>query len=238
MNFVTSAQTITDLTIRIALADLAPKIRTSTPRPDIMATAEKMLDRVAGIWRPAIVYRWLRVTPGEDGRRKTTLHTDPEGSAISLDLGHSTCFITAAEHALIAAYTAGREIEEEAMKATDSQEFLAAFILDLIGLLVLEKTGDIVKNIAEEAANSRGLKVSPFLSPGSVHGWDLEEQTALCSLLPLESAGITLLDDAVLTPFKSLSCMIGVGSGYTASEVGSTCQICARNGNCPMQLKS
>lgn len=238
MNLQTSAQTITDLAIHIDIADLAQKIRTSTPRPSIMETAEKTLGRVAGIWRPAIVYRWLRITPGENGLGKTLLHADTEGTAVSLDLGRSSCIIAKAEYALVAAYTAGGEIEKETMKATDDQEFLPAFILDLIGLLVLEKTGNIVKDIAERAANSNGLKVSPLLSPGSVHGWKLEEQSALCSLLPLESAGITIGDNAVLTPFKSLSCMIGIGAGYTSSEVGTTCQVCSKKGSCQIQPTS
>lgn len=232
----TQPQTLTDLGIIIGFDELARKIRTGTKRPDILATASQILNQVANIWNPAIVYRWLRITPARGEVMQTLIHADTDGLSVSLALGHSTCFVDQASHVLVAAYTAGREIEEEAMKATYNQKFLPALILDLIGLLILEKIGEMVKRMAEDAAADRGWKVSPFLSPGSIHGWELEEQLVLCSLLPLQEAGISMRDDGVLTPFKSLSCMIGIGAGYTSATVGTTCQVCSKNRNCVMQI--
>ncbi|SHO52042.1 hypothetical protein [Desulfopila aestuarii] len=97
------------------------------------------------------------------------------------------------------------------------------------------RTGHIIKEIAEKTAEESGRKVSPFLSPGSVHGWELEEQFTLCSLLPLQSIGVALSSNGILIPFKSLSCMIGIGTGYSSSQVGTTCQVCSRNARCEMQ---
>ncbi len=66
-------------------------------------------------------------------------------------------------------------------------------------------------------------------------GQELEEQVKLCSLLPLENINVKIRDDAVLSPFKTISCLIGLGSGYDAIQVGTTCQICARNHECQMK---
>jgi len=231
----TAPQALTSLSITIDFADLVKKIRTGTPRPDILGTAEAALKQVDGIWTPAIVYRWLYITPDQGEPHGTVLHGDHDETSVTLNLGHSTRFIKQAEHVLVAAYTAGAEIEREAMKAMDNQEFLLSYILDLIGLLVLEKTGDRVKQLAERKAADLGWRVSPFLSPGSIHGWDLEEQRNLCSLLPLHDIGLAISDDAVLTPFKSLSSMIGIGASYTSLTVGTTCQVCSKKDSCQIK---
>ncbi len=77
--------------------------------------------------------------------------------------------------------------------------------------------------------------MSPFLSPGSIHGWELEDQQKLCSILPLNEIDVQILDDSVLIPFKSLSCLIGIGAGYKANLVGTTCQVCSKNNDCQMK---
>jgi len=231
----TAPQTLTSISIAIEPEDLFKAIRTSKTRPDILATAEATLNKVTGTWDPAIVYRWLHSTPDQAEPHKTLLHGDYDRNPVTLNLGHSTRFIRQAEEVLVAAYTAGSKIETEAMRAMDKQEFLESYILDLIGLLVLEKTGDLVKQIAERKAADRGWQVSPFLSPGSIHGWDLEEQLKLCSLLPLDRIGVAIRDDAVLTPFKSIACMIGIGADYTSATVGTTCQVCSKKDNCQIK---
>lgn len=229
----TQSQLLTDLAITIGPAELIQKIRTKTVRPAILTAAEQTLDLVAGCWNPVIVCRWLPVaaTPGTDG----TITLNGDAGPVQFDLGHSSRFIEPAGQALVAAYTAGPAIEEETRKASANQDYLASYIIDLIALLVLEKTGDLVKQIAEQQAADKGWKVSPFLSPGSIHGWELEEQVKLCSLLPLGKAGISMREDGILTPYKSLACMIGIGAGYTSTTVGTTCHVCSKRLNCEMQ---
>lgn len=76
----------------------------------------------------------------------------------------------------------------------------------------------------------------PFLSPGSVHGWDLIDQAVLCSLLPLQEIDVQVgKKNGVLQPFNTVSSLIGIGLGYTAATVGSTCQICSNNERCEMK---
>jgi len=234
MNIIeTQPHVLTDLDIELDFEELTKKIRTGTTRPDILATAEKTLLRVNAIWNPAIVYRWLPNEQSKTEPGKTVIYSDD--NPVTFDLGHSTRFIKNASHVLVAAYSTGSEIEIEARKSSDSEELLDAFFLDLIDLLVLEKTGNIVKKIAEQKAADLGWGVSPFLSPGSIHGWKLEDQHKLCSILPLDKIGVQIRDDAVLSPFKSLSCLIGIGSGYEAAFVGTTCQVCSKIGDCQMR---
>ena len=222
---------ITDLDLHIDLTELIKKIRTSSQRPAILASAETTLTRVTNCWNPSFVYRWLPVTQVKTG----TVTLSDNGTAVTFTLGHSARFVEPAGYTLVAAYTAGTALEEEYRKSTADQDYLEAYFIDLIALLVLEKTGDMVKRIAEQQAAERHWKVSPFLSPGSVHGWMLEEQFPLCSLLPLDEIGVSIRPDGVLSPFKSLTCMIGIGAEYTSPTVGTTCQVCSKRQSCEMQ---
>jgi len=226
---------LTNLNIKVSFEELVRKIRTGTKRPDILATMEQTLQRVNNIWNPGIVYRWLPFGQDEnDPGKSIVLGNKP----VILDLGHSTRFVHRADQVLVAIYSAGKELEEESQRASDDQELLISYLLDLVGLLVLEKTGEIITKLAEQRAAELGWGVSPFLSPGSVHGWELRDQLKLCSLLPLNEIKITVSDDAVLSPFKSLSCLIGIGEGYEATRVGTTCQVCSKNKDCEMKQLS
>ncbi len=160
---------LTDLNIEIDFEEFAKKIQTAQKREDILITAEKILLEVNNIWNPAIVYRWLPIDQSETQQGRSIIHSD-NGPTI-LNLGHSSIFIKDARYVLVAVYSAGSAIEKEIQKASDKEELLVSFFLDLIGLLVLEKTGDMVKKLAEQKASELGWGVSPFLSPGSIHGW-------------------------------------------------------------------
>jgi len=229
----TQPHTLTELNIEINFKELEKKIQTSQKREGILITAEKTLRRANNIWNPAIVYRWLPIDQSETQHGKSVIRCDNRPTV--LNLGHSSIFIKDASYVLVAAYSAGSEIEKAIQKSSEKEELLVSFFLDLIGLLVLEKTGDIVKRIAEQKASELDWGVSPFLSPGSIHGWELEEQLKLCPLLPLNDINVQIRDDSVLVPFKSLSCLIGIGPEYKTTLVGTTCQICSQKNDCPMK---
>ncbi len=137
---------------------------------------------------------------------------------------------------MVSSYTIGQTLDTEFANVSSKKSLLEAYMVDLIGLAALEKTGAIIKKSAENQARSLGWGVSPFLSPGSVHGWELEEQLKLCSLLPMDQINVKIREDAVLSPLKSIAALIGIGPGYDSIEVGSTCDVCSLRSNCDMKL--
>lgn len=229
----THSHVISNINIDVTGRDLAKKIKTSGNMPDIMKTAGKTLDKMKNIWKPAAVYRWCQFQQTDADTTGRIIQNS--GSELNIDFGYSIKFLAHARHALIAVYTAGPELEQESMKASQRGDLLAAYFIDLIGLIVLEKTGNLIKQLAQEKAAESGWGVSPFLSPGSVHGWELEEQTKLCSLLPLESIDVSIREDAVLSPFKTISCLIGLGPEYDSATVGTTCEVCSKKDDCQMK---
>lgn len=220
------------LKIDVTSRDLARKIKTSGNRPKMLRTANRTLDKVKNIWNPSAIYCWCEFQLTKPETIRSIQNSD---SFTEIDFGCSIKFLTNASHALVSVYTAGNELEKESNKASQQGDFLEAFFLDLVGLIVLEKTGNIIKQLAQQKAVESGWGVGPFLSPGSVHGWKLEEQKKLCSLLPLEKINVTIRDDAILSPFKTISCLIGLGPGYDAVKVGTICQVCSKNQTCQMK---
>ena len=225
--------TLSHIEVDIAFQDLEQKIKTVGNSPEILKTAKRTLTIARGLWQPQAVYQWFEYKNiGQDNLGRIMQNS---GSHVDLDFGHSSQFLTHAVYALISVYTAGPKLEQVSKNASSKGELLEAYLFDLIGLIVLDQAGLKIKEIAQKQARNLGCGVSPFLSPGSVHGWDLEEQVKLCSLLPLEKINVKIRKDAVLSPFKTISCLIGLGPGYDAVEVGTTCQVCSKNHECQMK---
>jgi hypothetical protein len=77
------------------------------------------------------------------------------------------------------------------------------------------------------------LKTSMPLNPGMV-GWPVEKgQPEIFLLLDSEQIQVSLTDSCMMTPNKSLSIVIGLGSKVTS--VGSSCDYCTLKGICKYQ---
>lgn len=229
----TQPHVLSHIKVDIGYQDLAQQIKTSGNRPEMGRIAKRLLDKTNNVWKPAAVYRWVEFQ--RTGADTTGRIIPSSGSPLDIDFGYSIKFLTHASHAMVSVYTAGRELERKSMEASQKGDILEAYFIDLIGLTVLEKTGERIKQIAQKKAAETDWGVSPFLSPGSVHGWELEEQIKLCSLLPLERIDVKIREDAVLSPFKTISCLIGMGPGYDDVKVGATCQVCSKRHECQMK---
>jgi hypothetical protein len=184
--------------------------------------AEKVFKHAREIWRPRGLLRQLSLDGIQDG---AVTISSSEKSGLTLATGFSSRFLTPACKVMLGVYTIGDKVRQAGIKAASEQCHLESYLYDLAGLTVLEQTGNAVNRIVEKIAAKKKWGVGPFLSPGSVHGWDLAEQKKLCSLLPLHEIGVTVTDSAVLTPFHSVSFIIGMGEGYTSKTVGSTCMV-------------
>jgi hypothetical protein len=224
---------LSHIKVDVIFQDLEQKIKTSGNSLEILKTAEKTVDHVQGIWKPKAVYQWFEFE--NTGRDNSGRIIQSPVSHVDIDFGHSFQFLKHTRHTIISVYTAGPELEKKSKNASSKGSLLEAYFLDLIGLIVLDRVGQAIREIAEEYAGNLGWGLSPFLSPGSVHGWDLKEQIKLCSLLPLEKINVKIRNEAVLSPFKTISCLIGAGPGYDAVQVGTTCRVCSKKEKCQMK---
>ena len=233
METTSQPQIFDSLGIEIHLDDFAGSLKTSGIRDKLVNMAESALASVQGIWRPRAVVRWFDVL--DVSAEEAVLSGLPGGQQVRLALGFAARFLVEARQVLISIYTAGDELEKVAAEANRKRRVMDSYLYDMIGLAVLAKTGKYVQQIAEDKARARRWKVGPYLSPGSVHGWEISDQQKLCDLLPYGEIEVHVEGNGILRPFKTIVCMIGIGPGYTNETVGGTCSVCSAKDTCLMQ---
>lgn len=192
--------------------------------------AQKAIEEARPLYAPAIVYAELTVQRVEGER--VVLNTQNGTGEHVLEVGPHADLLAPAEQILAAVCTIGPALEERVVQLTQEGQTLAAYWLDSVGVLALGEVGVSLRCIIEEKARERGWGVSASLSPGSLVGWPLRGQRALCDLLPLADIGVQLNAHCVLEPHKSTSTVIGLGPGYDEHQVGSVCRFCALADSC------
>lgn len=124
--------------------------------------------------------------------------------------------------------TAGSAPESLARNLLNEGHYLEGYIVDLIGSGVVESVANQVHDHLHNMAASRGLKVTNRYSPGTC-SWNVNEQHKLFGLLPDGFCGILLSDSSLMSPIKSLSGIVGMGTSVKYQEY--TCKICSMK-NC------
>jgi hypothetical protein len=129
-----------------------------------------------------------------------------------------------AHAAIVAAVSAGAELEAEAQRLWSDEKPDEYFFLEIYGSAVVEHLAMATGARLCAWAEAEGMAVLPHDSPG-YDGWDIGEQPRL---LPLVTAGVDLpgplrtLDSGALVPKKSLLAVYGVTRhGGTHGRVGS-----------------
>lgn len=171
---------------------------------------------------PKAIYTQVRVK--EENKGSLVLE---EGSRLSVGSGISLW--QGAEYLGVALCTIGLALENRVSQLFTEGEYPAALMLDSVGSVAVESVGDYVNSVICQMANRLGISVGPRLSPG--YGkWNLAEQRVLFSLLPGERIGVTLNEDFVMVPRKSISFSIGMGKGLGSDRAINPCQHCGMEG--------
>lgn len=121
--------------------------------------------------------------------------------------------------------TAGYEFQTWASELKKREDCLDIFIADTIGSCIAEATGDAMERHLEKEIEI--LSHSNRFSPGYC-GWDLKEQQKLFALLPKNTCNISLSDNCLMNPMKSISGIIGIGT--TVKRKVYSCDICQKKG--------
>lgn len=129
------------------------------------------------------------------------------------------------------ALTIGGYLEELVAYLSAEGMVLPATILDAVGSGAVEKlAGEIAAKIKHQA-EAEGLVVSRRFSPGYCD-WDITQQKKLFQLLNSNTAGVTLTQNMVMTPRKSISGIIGIGLPGRDIEKYNPCITCQKK-DCP-----
>ena len=193
-------------------------------RPEVKVLAQWAIDEAQRLAAPAVVYEWFPVHAVEGGTARI-------GDAL-LRLGPHANMLAPAREALVSVCTIGTALEEQVQILLADNRLFEGYLLDAAGVIALVAAGEPIRGIVEEEAARRGWGVSLAMSPGSLAGWTINDQKALCALLDLTAIGVTVTVGGILSPQKSGSGLIGIGPDYTARHTGSACQLCALRDTC------
>jgi hypothetical protein len=187
---------------------------------------------------PKAALTWVHVQQVEAPRVTLMSEAGDDPLEATLTIGPHADLMGAARIALISVGTIGDELDTAVRATSKKGDLLGAYFLDSAGVVALSEVGRKVREVAEAEAARRGWGVSPSLGPGTLAGWPIEGQRELWDFLNTDHAasaaaiGISLSQSGVLTPHKSATGLIGLGTRYRSRKVGSVCGFCQLRHTC------
>ena len=119
----------------------------------------------------------------------------------------------------------GRGLEERVTQLMKEGQILRATILDAIGSEVAEKTARYLQDEVQELANSNGAEITLRYSPGYCD-WDITQQRVLFQAMNSAPLGVSLTEECLMVPCKSVSGIIGLGHFAKWQPRYSPCRHC------------
>ncbi|MFO7890035.1 MAG: vitamin B12 dependent-methionine synthase activation domain-containing protein [bacterium] len=121
--------------------------------------------------------------------------------------------------------TLGKEVDGIIDAAFEKQPYYG-FILDAAASLAIESSAEYVKDFIDKNYTGKEEKTLRY-SPG-FYGWPIHEQKKLFQALPSDKVEVELSDSYFMSPQKSISGLIGIGSEDQVSVPENICSGCPK----------
>ncbi len=187
------------------------------PTADVLALFEEAVALGERLMAPRLVYRGIPVTT----QSAHVIEAGGEQFHIP-EIGRLWGTLEAVG---VGICTVGDDIEERVRVLFDRREFPLAVMLDSVGSAAVESLAEYANDLLCQAAIPDGLKVTNRISPGYA-GWDTAEQQVLFRLCSGEPIGISLNSASFMSPAKSISFMVGLGSAARVDHYFTQCRRC------------
>jgi hypothetical protein len=119
--------------------------------------------------------------------------------------------------------TAGAGIAGRIKELAEAGDAVSSYVFDVLGSVIAEKAAVKLVDRLEMAVDAKGHKVSDPFSPGYCD-WSVAEQQNLFSFFPEGFCGVTLSGSSLMSPVKSVSGIVGIGTGV--KRRGAQCFMC------------
>ena len=188
----------------------------------LLEVSRRALEQGMEFLEPQVLYQKLKV---ESVQHERVVLENGKKLSGSLIINH----LRPAEYVVLLICTVGHRIDEH-ISAVMKEDVLFGLGLDGVGSAAVEALANAACNHFEERAAEEGCQSSIPLSPGML-GWEVGRgQPEIFSILDASQIGVQLLEQAIMTPRKSLSMVIGFGTEMKL--VGRTCDYCAMKETC------
>lgn len=192
----------------------------ASPSPSIRRDLDQWVEAAVERATPRAAYRVAPVV--EIDRRSLRLGTPEQVDAFSGAIGE---FLGTVRYVAVFIATAGPGVEELASDRMQSGDPLAAAIVNAVGAERAEAAESVVIERLRELVANHGMAPTLSYSPGYC-GMALTEQRKLFALLGDDTAGVTLTDDCLMRPLKSVSGLTGLGPVNEVAAHGRPCDRC------------
>jgi hypothetical protein len=195
-------------------------------RPEIKNLLFELLAGVKNdhLLEPAIAYDIFPLTEIRYGQQSFGDHGAIHNS-ILLSL-----FSEAEEFAAVVC-TIGPKLEKQATNYFKQGEPLRSVLLDGIGSAAVDLLAEEVCKLVSERAASRGYRAGSPISPG-MQGLPITEQRQIIQMVPAEEIGVSLTSSGIMSPLKSTSMVIGIGSSMKTWTQADVCSQCSLSETC------
>ena len=139
-----------------------------------------------------------------------------------------------AEELIVALCTVGQTVDRLIGEAQKRKQLFEALVLSDLAAWAVDMVRQQLCRRLEEEAKEQGLHISAPLSPGE-SVWSVEDQAVIFSLLDASQINVSLSTSMVMSPIKSLSLILGVGSQPLGVEGASNCNFCTIKERCAYQ---
>ena len=136
-----------------------------------------------------------------------------------------------AEELIVAVCSVGSAVDRLIEEAQQARQLFRALILNDMAAWAVDMVRQKLCRSFEDDAQAGGYHVSAPLSPGE-SVWSVQDQAVIFSLLDASQIEVSLSPSMVMSPIKSLSLILGVGSQPVGVEGASNCDFCTMKDRC------
>jgi hypothetical protein len=215
--------TLRNLPVEVDVAQMLER-EGNPDNESIVTTAHWAAQRCQELSQPSMVFS-LHPASTLEGKRL-------QAGAAQLNIGPHIRLFDAAKEVAAGVVTLGGSLEREIKERQAVGQALKSYLLGCAGVSALDQAALKLNAQVESLAAQNGWRVGPVLAPGSLAGWPVTDQNALCSLAGAQEVGVEVSPSSLLMPKYSLSLLIGLGPEYTSSKIASGCQYCVLNKSC------
>ena len=186
-------------------------------------TIEECREEIKKVITPRVVYSYKNIKSSDDGVEVITTNLILKGNDIKEHLKNST-------ECVLMAVTLGNEVEKRT-RLYEKTNLTKALILDACATTAVEEVCDIVENSVKEKAILSGMNITFRYSPG-YGDLPLDVQNSFLRALDAQKKiGLTVSENNLLFPRKSVTAIIGiVNSGIEKKK--KSCKECSNYENC------
>lgn len=190
---------------------------------NIISIIEECRNEIKKVIIPRVVYSYKNIKPSDEGVEVITTNLILKGKDIKEHLKNSA-------ECVLMAVTLGNEVEKKT-RLYEKINLTKALILDACATTAVEEVCDIVENSIKEKAMLDSMNITFRYSPG-YGDLPLEVQNNFLRALDAQKKiGLTVSENNLLFPRKSVTAIIGmVNSGIKKKK--KSCKECSNYENC------